>query len=149
MTKNSMILPTISIRQPWAWFIVNGWKDIENRTWKLPKKYIGKPVFIHAGKHFKPGEIVDIIDDVKMAGMTKPKPAALTLNEVKEQCGGIVGVAVFSGCVQNSDSPWASGEPRTWHWQIEKASPVEMFRCKGQLSFFGIDYPYGPFPTTV
>ena len=23
----------ISIRQPWAWLIVNGYKDVENRTW--------------------------------------------------------------------------------------------------------------------
>jgi len=22
----------LSIRQPWAWLIVHGWKDIENRT---------------------------------------------------------------------------------------------------------------------
>ena len=24
----------LSIRQPWAWLIVNGYKDIENRDWK-------------------------------------------------------------------------------------------------------------------
>ena len=23
----------ISIRQPWAWLIVNGYKDVENRIW--------------------------------------------------------------------------------------------------------------------
>jgi hypothetical protein len=26
-------LKAISIRQPWAWLIVNGYKDIENRIW--------------------------------------------------------------------------------------------------------------------
>lgn len=105
-----MILPTISIRQPWAWFIIHGWKDIENRTWKLPQKYIGKPVLIHAGKYFKPAEIVDILYDVDGAGMKKPEPAVLTLGELKEQCGGIVGVATFSGCVQDSTS---LGKPGT------------------------------------
>lgn len=25
-------LPTLTIRQPWAWLIVNGHKDIENRS---------------------------------------------------------------------------------------------------------------------
>jgi hypothetical protein len=26
-------LKAISIRQPWAWLIVNGYKDVENRIW--------------------------------------------------------------------------------------------------------------------
>jgi hypothetical protein len=37
----------ISIRQPWAWLIVNGFKDVENRSWKT--KYRG-PVLVHAGR---------------------------------------------------------------------------------------------------
>ena len=39
-------LKAISIRQPWAWLIVNGYKDVENRTWKA--KYTGA-LLIHAG----------------------------------------------------------------------------------------------------
>ena len=27
-------LKVIVVRQPWAWLIVNGFKDIENRSWK-------------------------------------------------------------------------------------------------------------------
>lgn len=27
------MLPAISIRQPWAWLILNAGKDIENRDW--------------------------------------------------------------------------------------------------------------------
>jgi len=26
-------LLALSVRQPWAWLIVNGWKNIENREW--------------------------------------------------------------------------------------------------------------------
>ena len=37
----------ISIRQPWAWLIVHGWKNIENRMWRT--SYRG-PVLIHASK---------------------------------------------------------------------------------------------------
>ena len=40
----------ISIRQPWAWLIVNGYKDIENRSWCPPEKVIDQSVLIHAGK---------------------------------------------------------------------------------------------------
>ena len=40
-------MKALSIRQPWAWLIVNGHKDIENRSW--PTRFRG-PVLIHAAK---------------------------------------------------------------------------------------------------
>ena len=39
-------LRCLSVRQPWAWAIVNGLKDIENRSWST--EYRG-PIVIHAG----------------------------------------------------------------------------------------------------
>ena len=41
-------MKAISIKQPWAYLIASGIKDIENRTWKCPEKYIGTRVLIHA-----------------------------------------------------------------------------------------------------
>ena len=41
-------MKAISIKQPWASLIVHGIKDVENRTWKCPQKYIGQRVLIHA-----------------------------------------------------------------------------------------------------
>jgi hypothetical protein len=39
-------LPALSVRQPWAWLIVNGLKDIENR----PRRTLHRgPLLIHAG----------------------------------------------------------------------------------------------------
>ena len=38
----------ITIKQPWASLIVHGIKDIENRTWPCPDKYIGQKILIHA-----------------------------------------------------------------------------------------------------
>ncbi len=40
-------LKAISIRQPWAWLIVNGYKDVENRIWVANLR---GPVLIHAGQ---------------------------------------------------------------------------------------------------
>lgn len=37
----------LSIRQPWAWLILNGWKDIENRDWTTRVR--GR-ILIHAAK---------------------------------------------------------------------------------------------------
>ena len=39
------MIAALSIRQPWAWLIVNGYKDIENRDW--PTKFRGR-MLVHA-----------------------------------------------------------------------------------------------------
>lgn len=52
-------MKTISIKQPWASLITHGIKDIENRTWKCPQKYIEQKMkynelrpFMHGGKTY-------------------------------------------------------------------------------------------------
>lgn len=47
-------MKAISIKQPWASLIAHGIKDIENRTWKCPQKYIGKRVLIVRGTYRRP-----------------------------------------------------------------------------------------------
>ena len=41
-------MKAITIKQPWASLIVHGIKDIENRTWSCPKKYLGQRLLIHS-----------------------------------------------------------------------------------------------------
>lgn len=43
-------MKAITLKQPWAYLVCSGVKDIENRTWKCPEKHIGKRVLIHASK---------------------------------------------------------------------------------------------------
>ena len=52
-------MKALSIRQPWAWLIVNGFKDIENRTW--PTKFRGR-VLVHASKGMTRDEYDDVAD---------------------------------------------------------------------------------------
>ncbi|MFZ7112871.1 MAG: ASCH domain-containing protein, partial [Desulfatiglandales bacterium] len=40
-------MKALSIKQPWAWLIVNGVKDVENRNWR--SDYRG-PLLIHASR---------------------------------------------------------------------------------------------------
>ena len=49
----------LSIRQPWAWLIVHGWKDIENRTWRTRVR--GR-FLIHAAKGMTNREYLDAIE---------------------------------------------------------------------------------------
>ncbi|WP_205814215.1 hypothetical protein [Microbacterium sp. K24] len=41
----------LTVRQPWAWAIIHGGKDVENRPRNIAGNYRG-PVAIHAGKSF-------------------------------------------------------------------------------------------------
>ena len=43
-------MKALSIRQPWAWLIMVGRKDIECRAWKPPKSIIGEEFLVHTGK---------------------------------------------------------------------------------------------------
>ena len=43
-------MKALSIRQPWAWLIVNGYKDVENRTWDCPATFHPpERIYVHAG----------------------------------------------------------------------------------------------------
>ena len=45
---HGMEFPVLSVHQPYALMLVEGKKEFEYRSWKLPEKYIGKRIFIQA-----------------------------------------------------------------------------------------------------
>lgn len=84
----------LTVRQPWAWAIIQGGKDVENRSW--PAKHRG-PLLIHAGNAFER----DGYETVKRLATVPPPPA----NDFVRRA--IVGVVELVDCVQDSDSEWA------------------------------------------
>lgn len=48
--ETPIILPAITLYQPWASWIMRGWKTIETRTHDRFKSLNGKRIVIHAGK---------------------------------------------------------------------------------------------------
>ena len=69
---NSM--KALSIRQPWAWLIVNGYKDIENRTWSTD--FRGR-IYLHAGKRVKTGDFPEQRDYIRESGLILPEEPPL------------------------------------------------------------------------
>jgi hypothetical protein len=119
----------LSIQQPWAWLIVNGFKDIENRDWPTRLRgWIG----IHAGKK---------IDREGEAFVSRTMPL-ITLPGVYET-GGIVGRARLVDCVQDSDSEWFFG---AYGFVLRDAEPLPFTPCRGQLGFFTPPRPPGSTP---
>lgn len=94
----------ITIKQPWASLIVEGIKDVENRTWRCPQKYIGKRVLVHAGstcekRHWSAlneNQLRDIRNTHFYNDFVDNLPA-----------GAIIGSVKIVDCVVNHKSVWA------------------------------------------
>lgn len=113
----------LSIRQPWAWLIVNGYKDVENRTWSTTFR---GPVLIHAGKTMRRRDYDECANEAFYLGVEVPEFADLDR-------GGIVGQAEIIDCVTESDSLWFTGPHGL---VLQNARPLPFQPCKGALGFF-------------
>lgn len=118
----------LSIRQPWAWLIVNGYKDIENRDWYA--RYRG-PLWIHAGKGMTRDEYEGCLDTIDYTGRAD---IALPAFDQLER-GGIVGKAVMVDCVRASESKWFFGR---FGFVLRDARPIDFRPCRGALGFFAV-----------
>lgn len=125
-------MKALSIRQPWAWLIINGNKDVENRSWST--EFRGQ-VLIHAGKE---------IDREAHAALMRAihpvtgRPTKLSLMYPPAlgrdiETGGIVGIAEIHGCVTSSDSEWFAGP---FGFLMRHRKPLPFQRCPGMLGFF-------------
>lgn len=129
-------MKSISIKQPWASLIVHGIKDIENRTWKCPQKYIGKRVLIHSSSSKKGGW-----------NLTRGQESSLEqsdsiINHIffdQLPFGAIIGSVKIVDCVQNHPSVWA--ERGVYNWVLSEPILYEnrIENVKGKLSLWNYD----------
>lgn len=119
----------ISIKQPWAWLIVNGYKDIENRDWPTNRRGMHH---IHTGK--KPDPDFDYARWEAYIGRHIPRDLPL---------GALVGEARITDCVVQHESKWFFGD-FGFVLDSQRAYPHPI-PCKGQLGFFDPQLPEGAF----
>lgn len=123
----------ISVRQPWAWLIINAGKDIENRDWFT--KVRGR-VLIHAGKGMTREEYAVCLRTCHMISGKHPFPDGMVLPAFDElERGGIIGSVEIVDCVDGSASPWFFGR---YGFVLRDPQPLPFQPCKGQLGFFRI-----------
>jgi hypothetical protein len=116
----------LSVQQPWAWLIVNGYKPVENRDW--PTNVRGE-IAIHAGKTFD-------TDGYLWVRATSPE---IPLPRVEQfEKGGIVGRAVLADCVSHLDSLWFFGR---YGFVFTNPRPMPLVPCRGMLGFFTPNVP--------
>lgn len=128
-------MKALSIRQPWAWLILNAGKDVENRDWKTSLR---GPVLLHASKTMTHADYeacvifcMGIADKICFdAGLGFP-----SFEELQSQMGGIVGQVEITDCVDQSASAWFCGEHGL---VLANPKPLPFKPCRGMLKFFEV-----------
>ncbi len=121
--SDTIILPCLSVQQPWPWAMFHAGKDYENRSWRT--KFRG--VFlIHAGK------VIDTDGYETIHSIYGLTPLG------NLPVGGIVGIAEITDCVEKAESDWFFGP---FGFKIENAKELPFHPCKGKLSFYKQEYP--------
>jgi hypothetical protein len=123
---------TLPVKQPWAWFIVNGYKDVENRSWKPAEARIGERFLVHASQRrltkadFE--KFIEIVQDLKLKRYPK------SIDDFVY--GSLLGSVVLDAIVRNSKSEWAGRG--CFHWVISKARKSKPKKMKGQLGLYRV-----------
>ena len=95
-------MKAITLKQPWAFLVCSGVKNIENRTWKCPEKYIGKRVLIHASKTSYR------FDNFYDSPLSNDQLLALPdIIQYPTIHSAIIGSVKITGCTINHPSVWA------------------------------------------
>jgi hypothetical protein len=136
-------MKALSIKQPWAWLICAGYKDIENRDWFIGRKVASGAVnftiplpmriYVHAGKQSDLSE--ETIAFIKERANPLTHEYGSTWKDVLN-FGAIIGEVDITGCVKESQSPWFVGR-----YGFTLANPIlydKPIPYRGQLGFFEV-----------
>lgn len=117
-----MSTKVLSVRQPWADLLVQGVKDVENRSWF--SSYRG-PLYIHAAKTYGRDEREDFQDLIE-DGIRVDAPTRF---------GGIIGIVTVFDCTREQRSRWHNRG--YFGWYVRNAVEFrKMVPCRGELGLF-------------
>jgi hypothetical protein len=127
--SRSELLPDIalSVRQPWAWAIMEGGKPVENRS-AAAVRHGMKPgrICIHAAKGMTREEYEAARDFMASIGVMCPHPSQLVF-------GAIIGTVTVTEIVKEHPSPWFFGPCAL---VLADPQPILPIDCTGALGYF-------------
>jgi hypothetical protein len=141
----------LSIKQPWAWLICKGFKDVENRDWFIGREpapgfhqmnhkiELPARIYVHASKTQTGKQAEEAVDFITERGMLDKLAGELSDHFLSPVFGAIIGEVTITGCVDKSDSPWFVGK-----YGFILVDPVlyqKPIPCRGQLGFFKAEVP--------
>jgi hypothetical protein len=127
-----MIINCLSVKNPWAYAILNLGKNIENRTKGTGYRGI---LYIHSSKIPDPNAVTKVFQTAGFFGRVFPD---LTAEEMMLHNGCILGYVNMYDCVKAGlkSNPWW-GEPNCFHWYLR--DPVLLRKpvpAKGKLGIW-------------
>jgi len=153
----------LSIKQPWAWLICAGYKDIENRNWRIGRNprhgayssydvanftiEMPERIYVHAGSKIDQNAIP--IRDYRLFGgfengalISREATERMMEEAIKWKVGAIIGEVDITDCVTESKSPWFTGK-----YGFVLANPVlydKPIPYQGKLGFFEVELASNP-----
>lgn len=116
----------LTIRQPWAWLIVNGHKNIENRSWST--NYRG-PLVIQSSKGI--GSIRELSETCNWVehetGIALPGDFSL---------GTVEGIVTLSDVITTGTGFYA--DPGSFHWVLTNPKILTPSDIKGKLGIWNL-----------
>jgi hypothetical protein len=156
-------LKTLSIKNPWAYLIAYGIKDVENRTWKTDFRgeflihvsgedeldifdnFLPKEILIEYDKYWKAKDQGQEYHTENIFAQKMFSLDEMTENDILKQkkifykSQRIIGKVEIIDCIRNSDSIWA--EKNVFHWILKNPVVFEnpIVDISGKLNFWNYD----------
>jgi hypothetical protein len=109
----------LTLWRPWDQAILYGGKRIENRTWRPWENIIDQRIALHAGLKYD----IEGARSMCASGLYDPPAPSESI------AGVIVGTAIVTGYVRESDDPWFFGP---YGWLLEDVVALEApVICRG------------------
>lgn len=132
-------MKALTVQQPWAWAIVHGGKNIENRVTGIVGAYRG-PLAIHAGISPKSRHLADEDHRLRRALAATSQPGAELAPRPGSEYGALIGVVDL---VNEHAAPPASRCCGVWadagvhHLVLENPRPLDRpIAAKGRLGLW-------------
>lgn len=132
MAKKQVVWNCLSVRQPYAWAIIAGAKDVENR--KRPSYYLGR-LYIHASLTEDVGAVEEITERVAArldisAGAARGRYR----RHLERGLGAIIGSVQMFGCAVSHESEWFNGKPQYGYLLRDPARLRQPIPAKGSTA---------------
>lgn len=122
-------MKALTVKQPWAWVIIHGGKNVENRS--RPTKYRG-PLYIHAGQSWS------------KEGFDYMREAGIRITGGLDS-GMVIGTVDVIDCHHADDCGDTAGFCSDWamdhhyHWVLANPRPLACpFPAKGKLGIWNL-----------
>ena len=115
-------MKVLTVRQPYAWLLIHGGKDIENRSYRTSHR---GPLLIQASARSPRAYFDAAMEFARSRGISIPVDSL--------RSGSLSALVELVDCVSVSASPWFNGPVG---WVVRNALPVDFIAFRGRLTIF-------------